>query len=279
MSATIIDGAALAKKIKKDIAEQIKAEKIEASLAVIIVGDNPASKIYVRNKRTDCDECGIHSLEFALDAETSEEELLQLIDSLNIRDDISGILVQLPLPGHISEDKVISRIYPKKDVDCFHPYNVGLLMTGNANFLPCTPAGVIAMLDEYGIDPEGKHCVVIGRSNIVGKPMALLLLSRNGTVTICHSKTPNLKEIVSEADILISAVGKKKLVTDDMIKEGAVVIDVAMNRKENGKLCGDVDFDSVKERASYITPVPGGVGPMTRAMLMKNTLKAALYNK
>ena len=235
--------------------------------------------IVYKCEKSDCEECGIHSLEFALDAETDEKELLKLIDSLNERDDVSGILVQLPLPEHISEERVISRIYPQKDVDCFHPYNVGLLTTGNAHFLPCTPAGVMAMLDEYGIEPEGKRCVVIGRSNIVGKPMALLLLSRSGTVTVCHSRTPDLKEVTKQADILISAAGRRGLVTADMVKEGAVVIDVAMNRKEDGKLCGDVDFEFVSKKAAYITPVPGGVGPMTRAVLMQNTLKAALKNR
>ena len=273
--ATIIDGKALAAKVKAQVAEELSASGIKAGLAVIIVGDNPASRIYVNNKRSDCRECGIESFEYALAEDTSEHELLELIKALNCDDRVDGILVQLPLPKQIDEQKILRAIAPDKDVDAFHPYNVGLIMKGEYRFLPCTPAGVMAMLEEYGIEIDGKNCVVVGRSNIVGKPQAMLLLHKSGTVTICHSHTKNLAEITREADILVAAVGKVGLITADMVKPGAVVIDVAMNRNENGKLCGDVLFGEVKEKASYITPVPGGVGPMTRAMLMKNTLTAA----
>lgn len=271
MPAVIIDGALLAKKRK----EKIKKLSISAALAVIIVGENPASRIYVKNKRKDCEECGLTSLEFSLPEETSEQELLNLISELNERGDIDGILIQLPLPGHISEAKALRAVDPMKDVDAFHPYNAGLMLSGNPRFMPCTPAGILAMLDEYDIGVEGKHCVVVGRSNIVGKPMALLLLQRNATVTMCHSRTRDLKEITAQADILVSAAGKTGLISADMVKEGAVVIDVAMNKNEEGKLCGDVLFDEVREKASYISPVPGGVGPMTRVMLLENTIKAA----
>lgn len=277
MAAVIIDGKALAAKRKAQVAEQVKQLKSRPGLAVILVGDDPASRVYVTSKRRDCEECGIYSEEFALPAQTGQKALLELVDTLNHRPEIDGILCQLPLPkGYdYDEQEVLLRISPEKDVDAFHPTNVGKIMIGNYDFLPCTPAGVMAMLEEYGIDPAGKHCVVVGRSNIVGKPQAMLLLHKHGTVTICHSRTPDLAAITRQADILVAAVGKRGLITADMVKPGAVVIDVAMNRNEAGKLCGDVEFDAVAEKASYITPVPGGVGPMTRAMLMENTLTAA----
>ncbi len=276
--AIIIDGKALAAKCKAEIKDQVAALKHRPGLAVILVGNDPASRVYVSNKEKDCAQCGIYSEEFALPAEIGQKALLELIDSLNQNPEIDGILVQLPLPkGYdYDEQEVLLSIDPRKDVDAFHPYNVGRIMIGDYTFLPCTPAGVMEMLDEYGIDPAGKKCVVVGRSNIVGKPQAMLLLHRHGTVTICHSRTPNLSEVTREADILVSAVGKVGLITADMVKEGAAVIDVAMNRDENGKLCGDVDFEAVKEKAGWITPVPGGCGPMTRVMLLKNTLAAAI---
>lgn len=273
--AIIMDGRVVAKNLKARIAAKAATMKRVPGLAVVLVGDDPASRLYVTNKRKDCTECGIRSEEHTLPATTKEEALLSLLEELNQREYIDGILVQLPLPPGISEEKVISAIDPSKDVDAFHPYNVGKITTGNPIFLPCTPAGIISLLDSYSIDPDGKRCVVVGRSNIVGKPMALLLLSRNGTVTICHSHTPNLAEITREADILVAAAGHPGLITGEMVKEGAVVVDVAMNRDENGKFCGDVVFSEVEPKASYITPVPGGVGPMTRVMLLENTLTAA----
>ena len=275
---TRIDGKQVAQELKEEIREQVtqmKARGIEPCLAVILVGDDPASRVYVTNKEKDCAECGIVSREYKLPGETQEGELLQLIAELNADRSVHGILVQLPLPRQIHEDRVIAAIDPDKDVDSFHPYNVGSMMLGNDRFLPCTPAGVMKLLDYYHIDPAGKQCVVLGRSNIVGKPQAMLLLRRNGTVTICHSKTENLKEQCQKADILVCAVGKRNLITADMVKDGAVVIDVSINRKEDGKLCGDVCFDEVAPKCSYITPVPGGVGPMTRVMLLFNTLTAA----
>lgn len=275
--AMIIDGKMVSKKVKDQVAEEIKAlgEKgVEATLAVVIVGDDPASRVYVNNKKKACEYTGIRSLEFALPTETTEQELLTLVEELNGRYDVNGILVQLPLPKQINEKAIIEAIDPKKDVDAFHKSNVGRIMIGDYDFLPCTPAGVMELLKEYDIDPKGKSCVVIGRSNIVGKPMAMLLLHADGTVTVTHSKTHNLKKITSKADILVAAIGKARFVTADMVKSGAVVIDVGMNRDKDGKLCGDVDFDKVKNKASAITPVPGGVGPMTIAVLMKNTLKA-----
>lgn len=271
----LLDGKALAAKIKAEARQQAEQMAHRPGLAVILVGEDPASRVYVNGKKKDCAECGFYSEEYALPANTPQEQLLGLIDGLNERRDIDGILVQLPLPKHLNEQAVIDAIDPEKDVDCFHPVNVGKLMIGREGFLPCTPAGVMALLDEYHIDPAGKRAVVVGRSNIVGKPQAILLLGRNATVTICHSRTPDLAEICRQADILVSAVGRKGLITADMVKEGAVVIDVAMNRNEEGKLCGDVDFAAVAPKASYITPVPGGVGPMTRAILMKNTLYSA----
>ena len=276
--AKILDGLALSKKIKDELKTEVNSLKengIEIGLAVIIVGDNPASRVYVNHKKKDCAELGIASYEYAMDSDTTEDELLSLIDSLNKRDDIHGILVQLPLPKQIDESKVIRAISPEKDVDAFHPENVGKIMTGDFEFLPCTPAGVMRMIEETGIDLTGKNCVVIGRSNIVGKPQAMLLLHKNATVTICHSKTVNLKEICLGADVVVAAVGRPKMIDGSYIKEGAIVIDVGINRMDDGKLCGDVDFESAKEKASYITPVPGGVGPMTRATLMFNTVNAA----
>ncbi len=278
MAAKIIDGKMTSAKMRGAILEKVEALKargITPGLAVIIVGNNPASRVYVNNKKKACAECGIYSEEYALPEETTEEQLLSLVCELNERKDINGILVQLPLPKHISEDKVILTIRPEKDVDAFHKQNVGAIMTGDYEFVPCTPAGVMALLDEYGIDVTGKRAVVIGRSNIVGKPQAMLLLHKNATVTICHSRTQNLAEITREADILVAAIGKLEFVTKDMVKPGAVVIDVGMNRNAEGKLRGDVAFDEVSEIASYITPVPGGVGPMTITMLMQNTLRAA----
>ena len=275
MAATRIDGKALAAKLKEEVRAQAEALPRRPGLAVVLVGDDPASRVYVTSKRKDCEECGFYSEEYALPAATTQKQLLDLVGELNGRGDIDGILVQLPLPRGLDEQEVLLAIDQAKDVDCFHPYNVGQLTIGAPVFQPCTPGGVMEMLKEHGIDPAGKRCVVLGRSNIVGKPMALLLLHAHGTVVMCHSKTPDLKELAASADILVSAVGKTGLVTADMVKEGAVVIDVAMNRNEAGKLCGDVCFDEAAEKASYITPVPGGVGPMTRAMLMKNTLTAA----
>ena len=277
--AKILDGKMLSAKIKEDIrkeTEELKAKGINPGLAVIIVGDDPASRVYVNNKKKACEACGFYSEEHALPAETTEEELLRLIDELNNRKDINGILVQLPLPKGIDSEKVLLSIKPEKDVDAFHPVNVGKIMIGNFDFLPCTPAGVMELIHLTDIDVCGKECVVIGRSNIVGKPQAMLLLHENATVTICHSRTKDLKEVTKRADIIVAAVGKAKFVTADMVKEGAIVIDVGMNRDENGKLCGDVDYESVEKVASAITPVPGGVGPMTIAMLMKNTIKAAI---
>ncbi len=273
--AQILDGKALAKKIKQQVAAEAATLPRRPGLAVILVGENPASQVYVRGKEKDCEECGILNLGCKIPAETTEQELLELIDNYNAAPEVDGILVQLPLPKHIDEGKVLRAISPAKDVDCFHPENVGEMMVGDPICWPCTPFGVMEILREYGISAAGKHCVVLGRSNIVGKPMTLLLLRDNGTVTVCHSKTPDLKEQCLRADILVAAVGKTRLVTADMVKEGAVVIDVAMNRDENGKLCGDVDYAPVAEKASYITPVPGGVGPMTRAVLMRNVLAAA----
>lgn len=275
MSAVIMDGKALAEKVKAQIREKVSKLRRQPGLAVILVGDNPASQVYVRNKERDCAQCGIMCYDYHLPQDASQEDVLDLVEKMNNYGAVDGILVQLPLPEQIDERVVLEAITPDKDVDAFHPENVGRIMQGQAYYKPCTPAGVMEILHEYGIDPAGKHCVVVGRSNIVGKPMAMLLLHENATVTICHSKTPDLKAQCLQADILVSAVGKTGLITADMVKPGAVVIDVAMNRNEAGKLCGDVDFAAVSQVASYITPVPGGVGPMTRAMLMENTYKAA----
>lgn len=274
----IIDGKAVSKKVKEDVkaeCEQLKAKGITPGLAVIIVGDDPASQVYVHNKEVACEACGFYSVKYAIPAETTQEELNALIDKLNKDDKINGILCQLPLPSHLDDKEVINRIDPLKDVDAFHPVNVGAIMIGDYNYLPCTPAGVMELIHSTGVDVSGKKAVVMGRSNIVGKPMAMLLLHENATVEITHSRTQNLADITKEADILVVAIGKAKFVKADMVKDGAVVIDVGMNRDENGKLCGDVDFEDVKDKCSFITPVPGGVGPMTIAMLMKNTLTAA----
>ncbi|MDE6091681.1 MAG: bifunctional methylenetetrahydrofolate dehydrogenase/methenyltetrahydrofolate cyclohydrolase FolD [Ruminococcus sp.] len=277
--AQIINGKEVSAAVKAEVAAEtakLREEKgLKVGLAVVIVGNNQASRVYVNNKKKACEEVGFQSFEYALDENTTQEQLLDLVNVLNRDDRVNGILVQLPLPSHIDETAVINAISPAKDVDAFHPVNVGHIMIGNYSFLPCTPAGVMRLIESTGTDITGKQCVVIGRSNIVGKPQAMLLLQKNGTVTICHSKTKNLKEICLSADILVVAIGRAKFVTGDMIKEGAVVIDVGMNRDENGKLCGDVEFESAEKKASYITPVPGGVGPMTISMLMKNTLTAA----
>ena len=270
-----IDGKALAAKVKSQVAAEAAKLPRKPGLAVVLVGEDPASQVYVAGKERDCAECGIESFSHRLGAETTEDELLALVRRLNGDPRVDGILVQLPLPGHLSEETVINAIAPDKDVDCFHPFNVGRMVIGDPVFLPCTPAGVMAMLDEYEIPIRGKRCVVLGRSNIVGKPMAALLTQRDGTVTVCHSRTEDMAQYAREADILVSAVGRTGLVTADMVKEGAVVVDVAMNRDGDGRLCGDVDFAAVEPKASCITPVPGGVGPMTRACLMRNILTAA----
>ena len=272
---TTLDGKALAAKIKARVREEAVKLPRRPGLAVVLVGNDPASRVYVTSKRKDCEECGFYSEEYALLESATQEELLELVETLNGREDIDGILVQLPLPAQLDEETVIQAIDPEKDVDGFHPMNAGALLIGRPGFLPCTPAGVMDLLDEYGVDPAGKRAVVVGRSHIVGKPMALLLLRRNATVTVCHSRTPDLAEHCRQADILVAAVGRQGLITGDMVKQGAVVVDVAMNRDDNGKLCGDVDFAAAAERAAYLTPVPGGVGPMTRAALMENTLLAA----
>ena len=278
MSAIIIDGKALAaeirEKIKEDTARMTSAG-IRPGLAVVLVGDDPASKVYVRNKKAACEEAGILSEEHTLPASTSEAELLELIHKLNNKKDIHGILVQAPLPSHINFKTITENILPEKDVDAFHPYNVGKIMIGDFDFLPCTPAGVMELIKKAGVSVSGKNCVVVGRSNIVGKPQSMLLLKENGTVTICHSKTENLADFTKKADILVVAVGRAEMIKGDMIKPGAVVIDVGMNRNSEGKLVGDVDFSTAKDVAGYRTPVPGGVGPMTITMLLKNTLKAA----
>ena len=281
MNAVLLNGNNLAKRLKAKMkldVDAMKMDRLVPGLAVVIVGDNPASRSYVTMKERDCAEVGIRSLEVALPVETPECDLLGLLDRLNADDDIHGILVQLPLPVHMDEARILERILPAKDVDAFHPQSAGRLLAGHQVFMPCTPAGVMALLQDAGIEVAGKDCVVVGRSNIVGKPMALLLLQANGTVTICHSKTRNLREVCSRADILIAAIGRAKMIDAAYVKEGAVVIDVGINRDAAGKMVGDVDFDSVIGKAAFITPVPGGVGPMTRAMLLANTLKAALIS-
>ena len=279
----IIDGKSTAfetcEKVRLRVDSLLK-NGVEPCLAVIIVGDDPASRVYVNNKKKKCAAVGIKSLEFALPAQTTQRELLELIEKLNQNSLVNGILCQLPLPEHIDEKAVIEAIDPQKDVDCFCDVNVGKLWTGNAVFLPCTPAGVMEMLRQYNIEVSGKSCVIVGRSNIVGKPLAALMLQKNATVTVCHSKTRELASVCRSADILVAAVGRAKFITADMVRDNAVVIDVGINRDENGKLCGDVDFDAVKDKASFITPVPGGCGPMTIAMLMQNTVKACeIQNK
>ncbi len=276
--AVIIDGKAIAAQVRAEVAKEVevlKAQGVTPGLAVILVGDDPASRIYVNNKKKACEDVGFYSEEITLPADTTEQQLLDVVAELNERKDINGILCQLPLPRPLSDKAVIEAIAPEKDVDAFHAVNVGHIMIGDYTFLPCTPAGVMELLARSGVEIEGKQCVVVGRSNIVGKPMAMLLLQKNGTVTICHSRTRNLKDICKQADILVAAVGVAKFIKADMVKPGAAVIDVGMDRDENGKLCGDVDYDNVEPIAGYITPVPGGVGPMTIAMLMKNTLFAA----
>ena len=275
--AKIIDGKAISQAVKDEIkakTAELSAKGITATLAVILVGEDPASQVYVKNKKKACEYCGIRSLSYELPADTSEEKLLELIDELNKRDDVNGILVQLPLPKGMDEDKVLDAISPDKDVDGFHPVNVGKLSIGKKGFVSCTPAGVIQLLKRSGIEIGGKECVVIGRSNIVGKPMSMLLLKENGTVTVCHSRTRDLKEVTKRADILVVAIGKPKFIDASYVREGAVVIDVGIHRMEDGKLCGDVDYESVEPVASAITPVPGGVGPMTIAMLMYNCLSS-----
>ena len=276
--AKIIDGKQIAKEVRAEIAAEcaeLKKKGIVPGLAVVIVGTDPASQVYVRNKKKACEEVGFRSEVFELPEETTEEELLALVKKLNEDVNIHGILVQLPLPEHLDDEVIIANIDPKKAVDAFHPSNVGKIMIGNYDFLPCTPAGVMVLLEKSGIDVSGKECVVVGRSNIVGKPQAMLLLHANGTVTICHSRTKDLAEVTRRADILVVAIGKADFITGDMVKDGAVVIDVGMNRKADGKLTGDVDFATVEPKASYITPVPGGVGPMTITMLLRNTLTSA----
>ena len=275
MAAVIMDGKALAAKIKDHVREQVEGMERKPGLAVVLVGENPASKVYVNGKKKDCSQCGIYSEEYVLPVETTQEELLGLIEMLNQREDIDGLLVQFPLPEHLDGKAVELAIRPDKDVDCVHPANMGYLVMGEETLWPCTPAGVMRLLAEYGIDPTGKRCVVVGRSDIVGKPQAMLMLWGDATVTVCHTKTPDLAAECRQADILISAAGHMGLITGDMIKPGAVVVDVAVNRNEAGKLCGDVVFEEALEKVSYITPVPGGVGPVTRAMLMENTLRAA----
>lgn len=273
--AVVMDGVALAKEVKAEVKAEIKKAGLDPGLAVVIVGNNAASRIYVDSKKKDCEACGIRSEEFTLAEDAGEAKLLSLVDELNNRKDIHGILVQLPLPQGYSDQKVIQAIAPEKDVDAFHLLNVGRILNGEYNFLPCTPAGVVELLDKYNIDPKGKHCVVVGHSNIVGKPQAMLLLHRHGTVTICHVHTQDLASFTRQADILVVAVGKVNLITADMVKPGAVVVDVGINRNADGSICGDVDYEEVAKVASHITPVPGGVGPMTRALLMRNTFNAA----
>ncbi len=282
MAYTLLNGKELAKRMKTEMAREVEAlvkESVLPGLAVVIVGDDPASRIYVKNKRKDCEEVGIRSFEYALPAETHEDQLLELIDALNEDDAVDGILVQLPLPGHLSEEHVLKRIAPHKDVDAFHPFNVGELVIGRNSFVPCTPSGVMALLKDAGIEVKGKSCVVVGRSNIVGKPMALLLLHADGTVTVCHSKTRDLEKVCAQADILVAAIGRPGFITEKFVKPGAVVVDVGINRLPDGTMTGDVDFNNVAPLSSYITPVPGGVGPMTRAMLLTNTIKAAKMHK
>ncbi|WP_343208892.1 bifunctional methylenetetrahydrofolate dehydrogenase/methenyltetrahydrofolate cyclohydrolase FolD [Anaerolentibacter hominis] len=280
--AQLIDGKKISSEIKEEIKEKVaelKEQGVEVTLAVIQVGADPASTVYVRNKKNACAYVGIRSLAYELPEETTQEELIKLVKELNEKEDVDGILVQLPLPGHIDEDTIIRTIRPDKDVDGFHPESVGKLSIGQPGFVSCTPAGIIQLLKRSGIPIEGKECVIVGRSNIVGKPMALLLLRENGTVTVCHSRTKDLKEVARRADILVVAIGRAKFITSDYVKEGAAVIDVGMDRDENGKLCGDVDFASVEPVAGAITPVPGGVGPMTIAMLMNNCVEAALAKR
>lgn len=280
---TIIDGKKVSSEIKDHVrteAQLLIKQGMIPTLAVIIVGDDCASKVYVNNKKKACEYCFIKSLEYSLPIDASEDELFNLINKLNNDDSVHGILCQLPLPGHINEEKVINLISPNKDVDAFHPINTGKIMIGNYDFMPCTPAGIMELLNAYSISVSGKNVCIIGRSNIVGKPLAMLMIKADATVTVCHSKTKNLSEICKRSDIIVCATGRYKLLTEDMVSDNAIIIDVGMNRDENGRLCGDVDFENVSKKAAYITPVPGGVGPMTIAMLMKNTIKAVkLYQR
>lgn len=280
---TIIDGKKVSSEIKDHVrteAQLLIKQGMIPTLAVIIVGDDCASKVYVNNKKKACEYCFIKSLEYSLPIDASEDELFNLINKLNNDDSVHGILCQLPLPGHINEEKVINLISPNKDVDAFHPINAGKIMIGNYDFMPCTPAGIMELLNAYSIPVSGKNVCIIGRSNIVGKPLAMLMIKADATVTVCHSKTKNLSEICKRSDIIVCATGRYKLLTEDMVSDNAIIIDVGMNRDENGRLCGDVDFENVSKKAAYITPVPGGVGPMTIAMLMKNTIKAVkLYQR
>ena len=272
---TTLDGKALAQKVKERVRQEAAGLPRRPGLAMVLVGEDPASHVYVRGKSRDCEQCGIYGETYDLPENTTQTQLLALVEELNGREDIDGIIVELPLPAHLDERQVLEAVAPDKDVDCFHPFNAGKLFVGEKGFLPCTPAGIMELLEEYHIDPAGKRAVVVGRSNIVGKPVAMLLLMKDATVTICHSRTEGLAEICRQADILVAAVGKRGVLTADMVKEGAVVIDVAMNRDEEGKLCGDLDHATTAEKAAYLSPVPGGVGPMTRAVLMENTLFAA----
>lgn len=272
---TTLDGKALAQKVKERVRQEAAGLPRRPGLAMVLVGEDPASHVYVRGKSRDCEQCGIYGETYDLPENTTQTQLLALVEELNGREDIDGIIVELPLPAHLDERQVLEAVAPDKDVDCFHPFNAGKLFVGEKGFLPCTPAGIMELLEEYHIDPAGKRAVVVGRSNIVGKPVAMLLLKKDATVTICHSRTEGLAEICRQADILVAAVGKRGVLTADMVKEGAVVIDVAMNRDEDGKLCGDLDHTATAEKAAYLSPVPGGVGPMTRAVLMENTLFAA----
>lgn len=279
MAAVVMDGTALAARIKEKIRSEVERLGKKPGLAVVLVGEDPASRVYVRGRKKDCAQCGIYSEEYILPQETNQEELLDLIDQLNGREDIDGILVQFPLPEHLDGRAVQLAIRPDKDVDCVHPANMGYLVLGEESLRPCTPSGVMRLLSEYQIDPTGKHCVIVGRSNIVGKPQAMMMLWKDATVTVCHTKTADLAKECRQADILITAAGQLGLITGDMVKEGAVVIDIAVNRDAQGALCGDAVYQEVAPKASYITPVPGGVGPVTRAMLMENTLLAARRHK
>ena len=272
---TTLDGKALAQKVKERVRQEAAGLPRRPGLAMVLVGEDPASHVYVRGKSRDCEQCGIYSETYDLPENTTQTQLLALVEELNGREDIDGVIVELPLPAHLDERQVLEAVAPDKDVDCFHPFNAGKLFVGEKGFLPCTPAGIMELLEEYHIDPAGKRAVVVGRSNIVGKPVAMLLMKKDATVTICHSRTEGLAEICRQADILVAAVGKRGVLTADMVEEGAVVIDVAMNRDEGGKLCGDLDDATTAEKAAYLSPVPGGVGPMTRAVLMENTLFAA----
>lgn len=275
MPAVVMDGKKLAAKIKERVLTEVGRMDRKPGLVVIMVGDDPASKVYLNGRKKDCDQCGIYSEEYILPHETTQEDLMDLIDVMNSREDIDGILFQMPMPEHIDARAVLSAVRPDKDVDCFHPYNMGQLVLGEKAFRPCTPAGIMVLLKEYDIDPAGKRCVIVGRSNIVGKPLAMMMVNRDATVTICHTQTKELQRVCRRADILIAAAGQLGLITADMVKEDAVVIDIAINHDENGKICGDVVYDEVAAKASYITPVPGGAGLVTRAMLMDNTLRAA----